>query len=175
MNVVIIYWFSRLDKKTIINPKINDNNCFQYATTIPVNFKENKKDPKTVSNVNSFINNYNCEGINYPSKIKDWKRFGKNNLAIVLNILNIKNKKMSSSYFTNQSKLWKKVILLMIPNVEKEGCNYLAVKKLFTLLGGITSKHKGGFIVWIAFILIEQKTSLSLMKKYVEIKIFVEL
>ena len=35
----------------------------------------------------------------------------------------------------------------MIPNIEKEGCNYLAVKKLSTLLGGITSKHKGGFIV----------------------------
>ena len=39
------------------------------------------------------MNNYNCEGINYPSKIKDLKRFGKNNLAIALNILNIKNKK----------------------------------------------------------------------------------
>ena len=108
MNVVIIYWFSRLDKKTIINPKINDNNCFQYATTIPVNFKENKKDPKTVSNVNSFINNYNCEGINYPSKIKDWKRFGKNNQAIVLNILNIKNKKNVQFIFYKSIQIVKK-------------------------------------------------------------------
>ena len=33
----------------------------------------------------------------------------------------------------------------MIPNKEKEGWHYLAVKKLSTLLRGITSKHHGDF------------------------------
>ena len=33
----------------------------------------------------------------------------------------------------------------MIPNEEKEGWLYLAVKKLSPLLHGITSKHKGNF------------------------------
>ena len=33
----------------------------------------------------------------------------------------------------------------MIPSEEKEGWHYLAVKKLFTLLRGITSKHHGDF------------------------------
>ena len=33
----------------------------------------------------------------------------------------------------------------MIPNEEKEGWHYRAVKKLFTLLRGITSKHHGDF------------------------------
>ena len=33
----------------------------------------------------------------------------------------------------------------MIPNKEKEGRHYLAVKKLSELLHGITSKHKGDF------------------------------
>ena len=33
----------------------------------------------------------------------------------------------------------------MIPNEEKEGWNYLTVKKLSTLLRGITSKHHGDF------------------------------
>ena len=33
----------------------------------------------------------------------------------------------------------------MIPNEEKEGWHYLAVKKLSTLLRGITSKHHGDF------------------------------
>ena len=34
----------------------------------------------------------------------------------------------------------------MIPNEQKEGLwHYLAVKKLFTLLRGITSKHHGDF------------------------------
>ena len=39
----------------------------------------------------------------------------------------------------------KQIILLMIPNEEKEGWRYLAVKKLSTLLRGITSKHHGDF------------------------------
>ena len=33
----------------------------------------------------------------------------------------------------------------MIPNKEKEGLHYLAVKRLSSLLLGITSKHKGDF------------------------------
>ena len=33
----------------------------------------------------------------------------------------------------------------MIPNEEKEGWHYLAVRKLPTLLRGITSKHHGDF------------------------------
>ena len=33
----------------------------------------------------------------------------------------------------------------MIANVEKESWHYLAVKKLFVILHGITSKHKGDF------------------------------
>ena len=39
----------------------------------------------------------------------------------------------------------KQTILLIILNDEKESCHYIAVKKLSTLLHGITSKHKGNF------------------------------
>ena len=45
----------------------------------------------------------------------------------------------------------------MIPNEEKEGWHYLALKKLSTLLHGITSKHKSDFYCLIVFILLEQK------------------
>ena len=63
----------------------------------------------------------------------------------------------------------------MISNEEKEGWHYLALKKLSTLLHGITSKHESDFYCLIVFILLEQKINLNLMKKYVKIKIFVEL
>ena len=53
--------------------------------------------------------------------------------------------------------------------------HYLTTKKLSTLLRGIISKHHGDFIVLIVFILLEQKINLSLMKKYVKIKISAEL
>ena len=39
----------------------------------------------------------------------------------------------------------KQLILLMISIEEKEGCHYLSVKKLPTLLRGVTSKHNGDF------------------------------
>ena len=48
----------------------------------------------------------------------------------------------------------------MIPNEEKEGYHYLAVKQLSALLHRITLK---------------QKINFNLMKKYVKIKISVEL
>ena len=58
----------------------------------------------------------------------------------------------------------------MNANEEKEGRHYLAVKTLFALLHGITSKYKGDFhsLNCLHSFRIE---NLSLMKKYVEIKI----
>ena len=40
----IIYWFSRLDKKkkATINPKNEDDKCFQYLTTVALNPEEIK-------------------------------------------------------------------------------------------------------------------------------------
>ena len=84
-----------------------------------------------VSNIKLFINKYNWKGINYPSKIDDWKTFGKNNLTIALNILYIKEKEILPAYISkHNSTSEKQIILLMIPNEEKEGWHYLAVKKL---------------------------------------------
>ena len=64
-------------------------------------------------------------------------------------------------------------MILMIPN--EKCCHYLKVKKLLALLRGISSKISASFIVWIAFALLEQKINLNSIKKYVHIKIFVEL
>ena len=44
--------------------------------------------------IKPFINKYNREGINYPSKIDDWKTFEKNNQINDLNILYTKEKEI---------------------------------------------------------------------------------
>ena len=44
-----------------------------------------------------------------------------------------------------KSECEKQIIILMIPNEEKEGWHYLAAKILSALLTGITSKHQGDF------------------------------
>ena len=81
-------------KKAAINPQNEDEKCFQYAATVSSNYDNIKWNPERVSNIKPFINKYNWEKLNYPSKIDDWKR-----LAIALNILYTKEKNFSNLYF----------------------------------------------------------------------------
>ena len=75
------------NKKATINPKNNDDECFQYALTVALNYEQIKKNPQRISNINPFIDQYNCKEINFPSNIKDWKNFETNNKKIALNVL----------------------------------------------------------------------------------------
>ena len=68
--------------KTAINPKKKDDKCFQYQEIVTLNHEEINRHQQRVSNVRSLINKYNCKGINYPSKIDDWKTFEKNSPTI---------------------------------------------------------------------------------------------
>ena len=79
-------------KKATINPKNTNDKFFQYAVKVALNYEEIESHPEIVSNIKPFINKYNWKGINYPSKIDDWKTFEKNNTTVVLNILFIKEK-----------------------------------------------------------------------------------
>ena len=47
------------DKKSTINPKNNDDKCFQYAVTLVLNFDKIKKDPHRVSKIKPFIEKCN--------------------------------------------------------------------------------------------------------------------
>ena len=133
-------------KKAKINPKNDDDKCFQYAAKIALNFEEIKKDLQSVLNIKPFINNYNWEGIICPSKIEDWKKFEKNNWTIALNVLYIRKhifvylyKEICPAYISKINPSFEKqIILSMIPYEEKKGWYYLAVKKLSTLFRGIT-------------------------------------
>ena len=72
--------------------------------------------------IKKFINKYNWEETNYLSKIDNWKKFERNNPITALNILCIKEKKYFQLIFQNITQTIKnKIILLMIPNKEKEG------------------------------------------------------
>ena len=75
------------NKKTTINPKNNNDNQFQYAIIAALNYKQIKNHPERISNLRSFIDQYNWKGINFPSQKEDWKKFESNNKSIALNIL----------------------------------------------------------------------------------------
>ena len=69
--IVSLKWLK--NKKATINPKNNDNNCFQYALTAAVNYQNIEKNPQRILKIKSFINRYNWREIDFPSKQKDYK------------------------------------------------------------------------------------------------------
>ena len=90
-------------------------------STVALNYEEIKYRPERVSNIKPFINKYNWEGIIYPSKLDDWKRFEKNNSAIALNILYIKEKEILPAYISkHNSTREKQEILLIIKKTRKK-------------------------------------------------------
>ena len=110
------------NKKATINPKNEDDKWFQYAATVALNYEEIELHSERVSNFKPFINKYNQEGINYPSKIDDWKTFDKNKPATALNIS--KKKKYFQLIFQNITRE-KQIILLMLPNRDLWNCIFL--------------------------------------------------
>ena len=76
------------NKKATINPiNTRDNKCFHYAITVALNYEEIGKHAERLTKIKPFVNKYNSKEINFPSEKDDWKKFEKNNITIVLNIL----------------------------------------------------------------------------------------
>ena len=116
-------------KKTTANP-INkkNNNRFQYAVTVTLNHKEIKKDSQRITKKKPFINKYNWEGTNSPSKKNnDRKKFEKKNVILLLLFCMLKKKKYILLHVSKyNSNCEKQVIFLM--NSDRKGWHYLAVK-----------------------------------------------
>ena len=148
------------NKKSTINPKNNDDKCFQYAVTLALNFDKVKKDPQRVSKIKPFIDQYNWKDIDFPSTSKDWRKFELNN-EIALNILYVPHNTRKNNLTCD-----KQVILLMITDGEK--WHYLTVKILSGLLRGITSTHKEDFYCLNCFHSYGTKNKLEAHKKICE-------
>ena len=70
-----------------------------------LNYEEIGKYSERITKIKPFINKYKWEGINFPSEKDDWKKFGKNNVTIALNVLYAKNEKnISCSCFKTKLK-----------------------------------------------------------------------
>ena len=53
------------DKKSTINPKNNDDKCFQYAATLALNLDNIDNHPERISKIKPFINQYNWKDIDF--------------------------------------------------------------------------------------------------------------
>ena len=54
------------NKNATINPKNNDDNCFQYALTVALNYEQIGKDPQRITKIKSFIDQYSWKEIDFP-------------------------------------------------------------------------------------------------------------
>ena len=153
-------------KKCTINQINNDKKCFQYATTIALNFNKIDKHPQRISKIKPFIDNYNWNDINFPTAKKDWKRFEVNNKGVALNILYVpfNTKKIEIAYNSKYNLVRdNQIILLMISN--GENWHYLVVKSLSRLLRGITSNHDGDYYCLNCFHSYRTENKLNVHKK----------
>ena len=157
------------DKKSTVNQKNNDFKCFQYASTLALNFDKVTNHPERVVKVKSFIDKYNWNDINFPANKKDWNRFEVNNKNGALNILYVpfKTKKIEIAYKSKYNLVRdNQVILLMISN--GKNWHYLAVKISSRLLRSITSNHDGDYYCLNCFHSYRTENKLNAHKKVCE-------
>ena len=156
------------DKKSAINPKNDDDKCFQYAVTLALNLDKIKKDPQRVSKIKPFIEKYNWEDIDFPSTSKDWRKFECNNEVVLNSLYVLYNTKKINIAHKSKNNLTqeRQIILLMISDGQK--WHYLVVKKLSGLLRGITSNHKEDFYCLNCFHSYRTKNKLEAHKKICE-------
>ena len=74
---------------------------------------------RIITEIKPFINQYNSEGISFPSETDDWEKIEKNNVTIALNVLYAKKVYISCLCFKHNSNRETEVILSMISNGEK--------------------------------------------------------
>ena len=59
------------NKKATINPKNNDDKCFQYTVVVALNHEQIKSHPGRIWNIKPFIDQYDLKEIDFPSNKKD--------------------------------------------------------------------------------------------------------
>ena len=132
------------NKKATTNSKNNDDQCFQHALTVALNYQNIKNNPERMSKIKPFIEQHKWKETDFSSHREDWKKFQTNNKTIALNILCAhRNSEEIRPAFVSEHNLKREIqaVFLMITDGEK--WHYLTVKILSTLLRGITSNNNG--------------------------------
>ena len=100
-----------------------------------------------ISNLKTFITNYNWKNIEFPSHSKDWRKFEQNNKTIALDILYVpyNTKQIKQAYMSKYNNERDNQVNLLMITDGTSNWHYLAVKSLSELLRRITSNHNGDF------------------------------
>ena len=135
------------NKRATINPKNKDNECFKYAIIAALNHKQIKNHSERIFILNLLLISINGRELSFHHNQKTGKSSNKTikQLFLVSFIHHTILKKIRLTYKSKYNhKRNNQVFLLMITDDGKKW-HYLAVKKLSTLLRGITSNNHGDF------------------------------
>ena len=131
-------WIS--DKKAVINPKNNDEECFKWSVIIALHQDELKNNPQRISKKHKeFAKKYDFSSLEFPLSIKDISTFERKNKNISINVLQVVGNEFSILKRAEFHKDNKVVNLLLISDGEKN--HYTTVKDLSKLLGSKNSKN----------------------------------
>ena len=126
-------WLAR--KKAIVNSHNNNEECFKWSVIAAEN--AGMKDPQCVSNLRTFMDNYDWSGLEFPVSIKDIGKFEtRNNISV--NVLAVEGRDV---YIHRKGqRVGREINLLM---VSKDGIrHYTAIKSLNRLLSSKNSNTK---------------------------------
>ena len=125
-------------KKAVVNPKNKDDQCFKWCLAIA--FEPEMKNPQRISErvaANSKL--YNCEGIEFPVKLREITKFERKNPGIAVNVFGFEK----VFYPLRISKVEGiPVDLLLISNGEKQ--HFCWIRNLSKLLSSHVISHKNG-------------------------------
>ena len=128
-------WLTK--KKAIINPKNSDQECFKWAVIAAMRWEEIDRDHQIISKLRRYEDDFDWDGIDFPTSINDIKRFESRN-EITINILALEGKKF---YICRKGKEYNRVANLMLIT-ENSKKHYVVIKSLKRLLSRPNSKHK---------------------------------
>ena len=123
-------WLAR--KKAIVNPHNDDDECFKWSVITVEN--AGMEDPQRVSNLRTFMDNYDWSGLEFPVSIKDIRKFETRN-DISVNVLVVEGRDI---YIHRKGRrMGREIHLLMVS--EDSIRHYTAIKSLSRLLSSKNS------------------------------------
>ena len=117
----------------MLNPQNEDEECFRWAVISALHYEEIEKANQRMSKMETYENQYNWEGLEFPVLIKMIDKFENNNPDIAVNMLFSNKKSQKKSIYTvcwsgRNIKCKKQVNLLMI--VDGEERHYTVIKNI---------------------------------------------
>ena len=97
-------------EKATTNPKSKDNKCFGDAITAELNHKRNKRNPKGISGLKPFFDQYNWKNIELISNLKSFfDQYNWKNIELISNLKSFFDQcHWKDIEFPSHSKDWKK-------------------------------------------------------------------